>query len=204
MILKSIISLISVCLLSVCAITHVQAATILGTGSLYSTDDLSIIQTGSGEVQEWLDIPVTMGMTTSTASATYAEDGFRVASSAEVSELFSAFSLPTFAPPINDVFTSLGITASDSDMFRAYFGETDTNATLALFDNPNDIIAGYATYTCLGSGCGGDGFVFSQSIFTQDNVVGVFLVRTVPIPAAVWLFGSGLIGLIGVARRKKS
>lgn len=26
----------------------------------------------------------------------------------------------------------------------------------------------------------------------------------VPIPAAVWLFGSGLLGLIGVARRKKS
>ena len=26
----------------------------------------------------------------------------------------------------------------------------------------------------------------------------------VPIPAAIWLFGSGLIGLIGVARRKKA
>jgi len=26
----------------------------------------------------------------------------------------------------------------------------------------------------------------------------------VPIPAAVWLFGSGLIGLLGVARRKQS
>lgn len=26
----------------------------------------------------------------------------------------------------------------------------------------------------------------------------------IPVPAAVWLFGSGLIGLIGVARRKKS
>ena len=26
----------------------------------------------------------------------------------------------------------------------------------------------------------------------------------VPVPAAVWLFGSGLIGLIGVARRKKA
>jgi len=24
----------------------------------------------------------------------------------------------------------------------------------------------------------------------------------VPIPAAVWLFGSGLIGLVGIARRK--
>lgn len=28
-------------------------------------------------------------------------------------------------------------------------------------------------------------------------------VSAVPVPAAVWLFGSGLIGLIGVARRKK-
>ena len=32
----------------------------------------------------------------------------------------------------------------------------------------------------------------------------VFANTTVPVPAAVWLFGSGLIGLIGVARRKKS
>jgi hypothetical protein len=29
-------------------------------------------------------------------------------------------------------------------------------------------------------------------------------VSTVPVPAAVWLFGSGLLGLIGVARRKKT
>ena len=26
----------------------------------------------------------------------------------------------------------------------------------------------------------------------------------VPVPAAVWLFGSGLLGLIGIARRKKA
>ena len=31
-----------------------------------------------------------------------------------------------------------------------------------------------------------------------------FDVTVVPIPAAVWLFGSGLLGLIGIARRKKS
>ena len=30
-----------------------------------------------------------------------------------------------------------------------------------------------------------------------------YLIQAVPVPAAVWLFGSGLIGLIGVARRKK-
>ena len=31
-----------------------------------------------------------------------------------------------------------------------------------------------------------------------------FAVAAVPVPAAVWLFGSGLLGLIGVARRKKA
>jgi len=29
-------------------------------------------------------------------------------------------------------------------------------------------------------------------------------IAPVPVPAAVWLFGSGLLGLIGVARRKKA
>ncbi len=56
----------------------------------------------------------------------------------------------------------------------------------------------------------------------DENVVGVFgtdykggktdfalshgttYVTTVPVPAAVWLFGSGLLGLVGVARRKKA
>ena len=37
---------------------------------------------------------------------------------------------------------------------------------------------------------------FETGIFVNDVVV--------PVPAAFWLFGSGLIGLIGIARRKKS
>ena len=36
-----------------------------------------------------------------------------------------------------------------------------------------------------------------------DNLSIVTDVSAVPVPAAVWLFGSGLLGLIGVARRKK-
>lgn len=35
--------------------------------------------------------------------------------------------------------------------------------------------------------------------FTSDAVA----VTTIPVPAAVWLFGSGLIGIAGLARRKK-
>ena len=40
----------------------------------------------------------------------------------------------------------------------------------------------------------------SGSGFGIDDLV----IHAVPIPAAAWLFGSGLLGLIGVARRKKA
>jgi len=38
--------------------------------------------------------------------------------------------------------------------------------------------------------------------WTQVGPMTSFQVSAVPVPAAVWLFGSGLLGLIGVARRK--
>lgn len=38
----------------------------------------------------------------------------------------------------------------------------------------------------------------------SGNSLTVLNVSSVPIPAAVWLFSSGLIGLIGIARRKKA
>ena len=38
----------------------------------------------------------------------------------------------------------------------------------------------------------------------SGNSLTVLNVTTVPVPAAVWLFGSGLIGLVGVVRRRKA
>jgi len=40
--------------------------------------------------------------------------------------------------------------------------------------------------------------------FGGGEIRGQVIVNPVPIPAAAWLFGSGLIGLIGTARRKQS
>lgn len=55
-----------------------------------------------------------------------------------------------------------------------------------------------------------DGWVSSIS-WTNDVpelwhgfTVGVTQVQPIPVPAAIWLFGSGLLGLTGIARRKKS
>ena len=55
-----------------------------------------------------------------------------------------------------------------------------------------------------------DGWVSSISWTNDVNdlwhgfTIGVTQVQPVPVPAAVWLFGSGLLGLVGVARRKKA
>jgi len=50
--------------------------------------------------------------------------------------------------------------------------------------------------------------IINTSRYLTENVNASYaqleLVSSVPVPAAVWLFGSGLIGLIGVARRKKA
>lgn len=40
------------------------------------------------------------------------------------------------------------------------------------------------------------------SIFLNDGLISVAPQTVVPVPAAVWLFGSGLIGLVGIARRR--
>ena len=37
----------------------------------------------------------------------------------------------------------------------------------------------------------------------EVNTYATFAPSAIPVPAAVWLFGSGLLGLIGVARRKR-
>ena len=50
-----------------------------------------------------------------------------------------------------------------------------------------------------GAGLGGG---WSPPIDTYN--AGTVNVNAVPVPAAVWLFGSGLLGLVGIARRKKT
>jgi hypothetical protein len=42
------------------------------------------------------------------------------------------------------------------------------------------------------------------SDYSWDNISITADIAAVPVPAAVWLFGSGLLGLVGVARKKKA
>ena len=79
-------------------------------------------------------------------------------------------------------------------------GWTDTGSALV------DAGAGMWTGTLVGSGNIGStwtGFG-NQGYAEVFNIKIVGETPQVPIPAAVWLFGSGLIGLVGIARRKKA
>jgi len=71
-------------------------------------------------------------------------------------------------------------------------------------------IVSFADYLPTGTGFLGISTDQTESTLTVnlsgDAVFGIDDIRTInaPIPAAVWLFSSGLIGLVGLARRKKS
>ncbi len=60
-------------------------------------------------------------------------------------------------------------------------------------DSWDDTKRGDAGATCAATG------INCNALVSHISVYGV-----VPVPAAVWLFGSGLIGLVGVARRKRA
>jgi hypothetical protein len=44
----------------------------------------------------------------------------------------------------------------------------------------------------------------TSSVFGGMDLSNITAYTVVPVPAAVWLFGSGLLGLVGVARRKRA
>ena len=66
-------------------------------------------------------------------------------------------------------------------------------------------VTGYAvTVTPTNSISGINTATATRDVDYDSILYATWEVSAVPIPAAVWLFGSGLLGLIGVARRKKA
>jgi hypothetical protein len=83
-------------------------------------------------------------------------------------------------------------TIYDTDGETLLTDVSDTNFTTALSTLPTGDIAALASVKfvqCVGDDCVED----------DDSAYGA---AVVPLPAAVWLFGSALLGLVGVARRK--
>jgi hypothetical protein len=145
------------CLLSIGAITPVQASLLIGAGTLNSADDLTIVQTGSGEILQWLDLSVTKGMTVSDAVSTYQEDEFHWATGNDVAELYGAFGF-TYSITYMGA-QDLEVDAATAQNFVDYLGTTLSSSALGWVDDLN--IGTYHTHDCIGIDCNPTGFLGS-------------------------------------------
>jgi len=121
----------------------------------------------------------------------------------------------------NETSASFVMTKDDGGLFDLFSVDTGSLGR-DEFDDGNFVFTGIfgtggtITQTVLGVAPGVTtnlftGFVGLSSLVVTSND-GAFPVMdnitvdvsAVPVPAAVWLFGSGLLGLIGIARRKKT
>lgn len=183
----------------------------------WKTDGDNLITRDSVSGLDWLDLTETNYMSYGQVSAQLDTsgqfDGYRYATNLEVVSLWANFGInldtvaPTYIssyvdPGIESVAVLLGnIADEDSGPYRTYpFGVLGLTA--------NEAYTGHHSRFGAYNNSSSSFYVHGGSDTQSDEIAyghtGSYLVTQspVPIPAAVWLFGSGLIGLIGLARRK--
>ncbi|MFK5894855.1 MAG: hypothetical protein QM504_16675 [Pseudomonadota bacterium] len=164
---------------------------------------------------EWLDLTETVNMSYDDISSQFGTggkfEGWRYASASEVINLWANFGLDLsgiqntsysgYDSKVIDAANILGRTYSSLGVPYAVEGITNT------------VIDGYY-YVTMGASLFNGSFNSKLTyLYGEQNGnlashqssvrMGSYLVRTspVPIPSTVWLFGSGLVSLIGIARR---
>ena len=152
------------------------------------------------------DITITAGGSTRTTSDNLNQVGslhHRLSIIDQSSE--DQYSINSFQQYIGDDYARIRLRdfqpSTDPDGVAVGTGNlTDTAPTTApdpnLFQScraPN--AACFSTYESIDD----VGFIEGEVLFDVNTIT----IASVPIPATIWLFGSGLLGLVGMARRKK-
>jgi len=179
---------------------------------------------------EWLDFgthdgfDVTFGQSINDTVAFYAEYGFKLATESQVADLFSFF-YTDFVDSGDGTMTVIEdpdlTIMQERNSWLVGFGTHEQTTGSELGDTlyswgmyeADDGSVQYAGFDMFLDSADNVNTTFTSTAYTIDALsrdsayanLGVFMVRdytVVPIPAAVWLFGSGLLGLVAVARRK--
>ena len=137
----------------------------------------------------------------STETAVFTDDGSMVW---QIAPIGTTWSFPSFrdsegsGSTVNEIISIESVTVP--------YGTFDTAYVYQVYFDPDDPLLPNTAYW-YDYVVPGVGFVKQIDYTWPTNVPYIqelVQITSVPIPAAVWLFGSGLIGLIGIARRKKA
>lgn len=194
-------------------------AAIITIGDLV-TDDTTNLITVTGENREYLrfdtfDLTYADTITATSTGGIY--EGWSIATS-QVADDFYASALGVASTPCTGAVATNTICGTVAGYANDVFGVSFASYADVFWFISTEITPGRPAQA-LGLGwfdVSGEIYDFddwgSESGYDFSNVAGgspinALLYRdvsTVPVPAAVWLFGSGLLGLIGVARRKQA
>lgn len=140
---------------------------------------------------------------------------------------YSDWRLPTTLQPdltcANQATASYGLNCSGSEMGHLFYGvlggvalsdiQTTHNSYFDLFSNIQSDVYWSGTEFApdtvnkawvFGFRYGGQESEYKYSSYSYAFAVRAGDVAAVPVPAAVWLLGSGLLGLVGIAKRRKT
>jgi len=205
-------------------LTHsLSQAAVITSIDLNNTGD-NLITVDNDQNLLWLDLTVTLN----TSFQDYYDQsisggtlyGWRFATETEVKGLMSQFNLPL----IDEQWAQL-VNYSEIQEAKRFLGNTEQNCVAVNFGgecsdsgfkgavyNPNDPNRGYLMYAYSNTRYDEQTIrLESPTLFYGDMLnsgyenTGIFLVQdiaAVPIPAASWLFGSALLGLLAFKRKK--
>ena len=212
--------LLSSALISLFLMIQTASAALIEADWLVAGDNKLTVDTNSG--LGWLDLTESTGLSMNqilAGAGGFLDLGFRYATTSEIRALFADANIvdtsgnpsQESAPAALDFILLFGFTYQVSDSSGSNTGTVGYH----LPDPPDtseSTNASFVQYIVTSNTGNGHGAAMVEVLLdgTRDlanSTDGSFLVRettVVPIPAAFWLFGSGVFGLVGIAGRKKA
>lgn len=112
---------------------------------------------------------------------------------------------PDFGTLVYEVAGGTTVRAGVESLFLGNPGINQSTSNFITFDiDPGDDFYVVAEMNASGQNGIADAWNTLTLNFDDDTGLAAASVSNVPLPAAVWLFGSGLLGLVGMAKRKKA
>ena len=153
----------------------------------------------------WLDLDnFYLGYTFNSVKTALIGSGFHIANEAEMLGLESSIPIvpANFAAEAAIVGGNLAANGGTRDIIWGVYDDENGGNASYTFKGPSSTLWGNAL------GAIDPDSLFSLQNGSQHNDLGAWVVSdnvisAVPVPAAVWLFGTALIGFVGMSRRRK-